>query len=88
MRWRTGGCLSSSQRYKPELFLKKETARERRPPLVVRRGRKSRGVIAHPCVFMPNQAQQRAAPPRAIDWRKAGEAQRGNERRGGRFGCD
>lgn len=70
------------------IIFEKETVRERRPPLVVRPGRKSRGVIAHPCVFTPNQAQRRAAPPCAIDWRKADEAQGGNERRGGRFGCD
>lgn len=37
------------------------------------RGTKSQEVIAHLCVFMPNQAQQRAAPPAcAIDWEGRG----------------
>lgn len=43
-------------------------------------GRNSREVIAHLCVFMPNQAQQQAVPPCVID----SEGRRG--RGGGRGG--
>lgn len=46
-------------------------------------GGSSQEVIAHSRVFTPNQAQQQAAPPRAIDWRRQarqGRNERGNER--------
>lgn len=44
-------------------------------PCRVLSGRNSGEVIAHLCVFMPNQAQQQAAPPCVIDWGgRGGEA--------------
>lgn len=46
-------------------------------------GRNSREVIAHLCVFMPNQAQQQAVPPWVIDWEgRGGRGGRREEMRG------
>ena len=78
MRQRGDVCLA---------FREKDTSRNYKRgvhcPLARSTGcRNSREVIAHLCVFMPNQAQQQAAPPCVLLTGKAEEAGGG---RGGKM---
>jgi len=76
-------CLAFRERYEQESTRQQQQQQRDKNytrPSHVLCGRNSREVIAHLCVFMPNQAQQQAVAPCVIDW----EGRRG--RGGGREG--